>query len=314
MNKENIKLREKNLELTEKIQKLESCTDDNDLSMKVTRRQFFGRMAAIGAATAAGYSYTRYIEPRWLEVNHEKLAKGKLHKHQGIKILHLSDFHASSTIPYELINKAIGLGLQENPDIICLTGDYITTKLHNQKNYQKILVQLPKVAPTFACIGNHDGGTWAGKHGGYKDISKVSNLLRSSDIQVLVNQRQNITVKQTKIQIVGLGDLWAEELKAESVLDNKRKDDSPIIVLSHNPDSKDALIHFDWDLMLCGHTHGGQLKIPILGATPFAPVKDHSMVEGLHFWFERYIHITRGVGNVYGMRFNCRPQVSVIIT
>ena len=62
--------------------------------------------------------------------------------------------------------------------------------------------------------------------------------------------------------------------------------------------------------MLCGHTHGGQFKIPFLNWTPFAPVQDHSMVEGLHSWKKRQIHITRGVGNLWGVRLNCRPEVS----
>ena len=85
----------------------------------------------------------------------------------------------------------------------------------------------------------------------------------------------------------------------------------PIIVLSHNPDSKDILGDYPWDMMLCGHTHGGQLYLPILG-TPFAPVKDHRYVHGLKAWNDRLIHTTSGIGNLFGMRFNCRPEVSLL--
>ena len=64
--------------------------------------------------------------------------------------------------------------------------------------------------------------------------------------------------------------------------------------------------------MLCGHTHGGQFKVPFLNFTPFAPVSDHSMVEGLHSWKGRQIHVTRGVGNLWGIRLNCRPEISLL--
>jgi uncharacterized protein len=63
--------------------------------------------------------------------------------------------------------------------------------------------------------------------------------------------------------------------------------------------------------MVCGHTHGGQIRLPLLG-TPFAPVIDMRYVEGLHPWNDRQIYITRGVGNLHGLRFNCPPQVSLL--
>ena len=169
-------------------------------------------------------------------------------------------------------------------------------------------------APAYACVGNHDGGRWAVSHaGGYKDHTTVEKMLAASGIRVLFNQNELVTLKKQEIEIVGLGDLWAGNLAPEKVLMTTRKVQRPIIVLSHNPDSKEALAQYDWDLMLCGHTHGGQLKVPFTGSTPFAPVRDHHFVEGLHIWNNRHIHITRGVGNLHGLRFNCRPQVSLLI-
>ena len=64
--------------------------------------------------------------------------------------------------------------------------------------------------------------------------------------------------------------------------------------------------------MLAGHTHGGQFRIPFVNFAPFAPVKDLSMTEGLHSSHGKPIFITRGVGNVYGVRINCRPEVSLL--
>jgi hypothetical protein len=82
-------------------------------------------------------------------------------------------------------------------------------------------------------------------------------------------------------------------------------------LLAHNPDSKDILGAYPWDLMLCGHTHGGQVRLPIVGPA-FAPVRDKRYVEGLKPWNDRLIFVTRGVGNYVGVRFNCRPEVSLL--
>jgi len=68
---------------------------------------------------------------------------------------------------------------------------------------------------------------------------------------------------------------------------------------------------YPWDVVLCGHTHGGQIWIPGLGA-PFAPVEDKRYIAGLYPWSNRWMHITKGVGNIWGLRFNCRPEISLL--
>jgi hypothetical protein len=109
-----------------------------------------------------------------------------------------------------------------------------------------------------------------------------------------------------------LGDLWAHEFDAAKAFGGKNASlDLPRIMLSHNPDTKDRLVQDNWDLMLSGHTHGGQIELPFLG-TPFAPVRDRRFVKGLHTWNGRLIHVSKGVGSVYGIRINCRPEVSLI--
>ena len=86
---------------------------------------------------------------------------------------------------------------------------------------------------------------------------------------------------------------------------------SLVVLLAHNPDSKDILGAYPWDLMLSGHTHGGQVIVPFDGPR-FAPVEDKRYVAGLKPWGTRQIHVSRGVGNVGGVRFRCRPEVSLL--
>jgi predicted MPP superfamily phosphohydrolase len=89
------------------------------------------------------------------------------------------------------------------------------------------------------------------------------------------------------------------------------KGDTLRILLNHNPDAKDLVRSYEWDLMLCGHTHGGQVCLPFIGA-PFAPVRDKRYLHGLYAWNKRWLHISSGVGNLHGIRFNCRPEVSLL--
>ena len=136
----------------------------------------------------------------------------------------------------------------------------------------------------------------------------------NSRIKLLHNQRESIYLKGQILSISGVGDLWSKTCLPQKCLppQTSQSNSGPSIVLCHNPDAKEILDSYKWDLMLCGHTHGGQFKVPFLNFTPFAPVSDHSMVEGLHSWKGRQIHVTRGVGNLWGIRLNCRPEISLL--
>jgi uncharacterized protein len=255
--------------------------------------------------------YTRFLEPSWLEVKQHQVPFFST-PGPTIKILHLSDLHYSKVVPLDFILKSLTLGLKHKPDLICLTGDYITGKILDFKNYQELLSQFSEKLPTYACLGNHDYPSWGKlpRPANTKGLKPMAALFKLSGIQLLHNQSKKIQVKGRTFQIVGLGDWWRNLCRPETAfaqVDSK----IPSLVLSHNPDSKEALADYPWNLMLCGHTHGGQIKLPFFGAL-HAPVKDWGYLEGLKPWGKRWIHTTRGVGNLHGIRFNCRPEVSLI--
>lgn len=278
----------------------------------ITRRNAIYAMLGIVSCPIIGFTYMERIEPRWLEVKRRKLRADKSLLPPGLRMMHLSDLHAEGDETFEIIQKAVDLSIRENPDIIFLTGDYVTSHQDQWDRYSEILKLLSKQAPTFASLGNHDGGYWAGKHGGYKDVSLVQACLEKAGIGLLKNEREWLTIRNERICIVGLGDLWNSQCLPQKALDKQGWGIKPTIVLSHNPDSKDHLQPYHWQTMLSGHTHGGQLIIPFTGQTPFAPVKDQQFVQGLHIWGDRYIHVTKGVGSIAGIRLNCRPDVSLL--
>jgi predicted MPP superfamily phosphohydrolase len=224
----------------------------------------------------------------------------------------LSDLHSSPFVPLSTIEHAISIGLAARPDIVCITGDFVTiNESFDPAAYTRVLRRVAAAAPTFAVLGNHDGGIWGLAKGGSPDHRRVNQLIEESGIELLHNRPKRLAVASKEFVLTGVGDFWSEEIdgaRAFSGVDERL----PVILLAHNPDSKDMLPRHPWDLMLSGHTHGGQVLLPFMGPS-FAPVVDGRYVAGLKPWGDRQIYVTRGVGNIYGVRFRCRPEVSLLL-
>jgi predicted MPP superfamily phosphohydrolase len=276
------------------------------MNKRLSRRRFWSAVCVGGLGTAA---YMRWCESDWLQVGRHHVTVDPASP--PVRILHMSDFHASPVVSLNQIHEAINLGLRLKPDLVCLTGDFITSKYDHFDEFGQLLKRLSNAAPAFACLGNHDGGRWSAGRG-YADTLKVERMLSDAGVTLLRNGSATLDVNGRRLQLVGVGDLWAEDLDASKAFRGIQETlGETIVVLSHNPDSKSQMQQYPWDLMLCGHTHGGQLWIPLIGA-PFAPVRDKRFVKGLRRWNDRWIHVTKGVGNLHGLRLNCPPEVSLL--
>lgn len=274
------------------------------------RRLLIAGATLLGGGLAAA-GYTRWWEPGWFEINRRPVPLGG---GPSVRLLQLSDLHASPAVPLELIARAVKLGLAERPDVVCLTGDFITKRFSRWADYAGVLRPLAQGRPVFASLGNHDGGKWAARprYAGEPTTAAVRACLERAGIQCLVNQSATVRVRGRSLRFVGLGDLWAEETDPERAFAGAGGDRAAgTVVLSHNPDSKERLASFPWELILCGHTHGGQLGWFGLDRV-LAPVRDKRFLRGLHRWNDRWLHVTKGVGNLHGVRLGCRPEVSVL--
>src|SRR5687767_4806207 len=142
--------------------------------LKISRRRFLGGVfvAALGAA-----GYARFIEAERLQKSFATVPFFNGRK-PPLKLLHLSDLHASPIVSLDYIQKAIIAGLEWKPDLICVTGDFITRTFEDPAAYTGILQQLSATAPTFASLGNHDGGKWAVNEGGYEGVEWISHVLQ----------------------------------------------------------------------------------------------------------------------------------------
>ncbi len=269
----------------------------------MTRRTLIG--AALGAA-GAGLAYPTLLEPRWLEVTHKNVPFPA-----GIRIAHLTDLHYSWAVPLSLIEDAIALALAAKPDLICITGDFVTHgKDFDAPAYTRLFQKLTARVPVYASLGNHDGGKWGANHRGLPTHQTVDRILEEGGVTLLHNRAVRLEGNRGSFHLAGVGDYWAQEVDGEQALRGIPAG-SPTVLLSHNPDSKEVLQQHRWDLMLSGHTHGGQVIVPFRGPI-YAPVKDFGYVAGLNPFLDRMIHTSRGVGSLGSVRFRCRPEVSIL--
>ncbi len=269
-----------------------------------TRRRF---LQASAAAALTGF-YTWRIEPHWLEIVYRDLLIAHLPPTLvGKRLVQLSDIHIGPQVDDGYIAKTFEHVAALQPDIVVHTGDLVSSWRDNVPIAQasRLLEKFPHGRlGTTAILGNHDYGP------AFTDANialRVEAVLAEAGISVL----RNTQVEIAGLQIVGLDDLWAGRFVPETAfksVDLAR----PALVLSHNPDTCDLS---GWGgyrgCILSGHTHGGQCKPPFL-PPPLLPVKNRRYTSGeFELADGRRLYISRGIGHLLQVRFNCRPEVTV---
>lgn len=252
---------------------------------------------------------------------------GLLPSLEGTKLIQLSDFHYDGLrLSEELLDRAIEVSNQENPDLILLTGDYVTDDPTPIDKLALKLKSLKSRAGIHACLGNHDIYLRHSK-------KRVTDALNSAGVCVLWNAIA--TPLGEDLPIVGLADYWSREFFPASVME-KLDPQTPRIVLSHNPDTAAILQKWRVDLQLSGHTHGGQITIPGIGAAPILieqlrqhlPKSLHSTIpflktcsrvvkhwqwaQGWHQVGRNQLYVNRGLGTYPPGRLFCPPELTVI--
>lgn len=232
---------------------------------------------------------------------------------RGLKIAQISDLHyGPSNADEKYFDLAINMIHSQKPDLIVLTGDYYQWDPDYIDGLPRILSQLSAPLGTYGIFGNHDyGACYPGKT---KCDPFDHNVLRESfarhGIPLLGNEVRSLNFRGEKFNLVGLHDLWSGMFDPTEAFREVDKS-LPTFVLSHNPDTIDLVEH-EFDLMLSGHVHGGQVSFPIIG--PLAvPVKDRRRRRGLHHITDRKkLYVNRGLGFNFRLRINSPPEVTLI--
>ena len=245
---------------------------------------------------------------------------------QGTKLAQLSDLHYDGKgLSEEMLQEAIAATNEAEPDLILLTGDYVTDDPSPIHDLALGLKHLESHIGIYAAIGNHDNYVPEAR-------AEITNALEAIGIRVLYNEI--VYPLGDDLALVGLADFWSGDFQPEII--TAIAPDIPRIVLSHNPDTARILQKWRVDLQLSGHTHGGQVVIPGIGPVPqfLKPVRRmipsflrpwipymadcHQVVEhwewarGFHQVGSNYLYVNRGLGTYFPGRLFCSPEVTVI--
>lgn len=272
---------------------------------KSSRRKFLKLGLAVGTAIpllSAVDAFT--VEPHWFEVNRHEISIPNLPAElAGLTISHITDIHIGEHTTYEQAREIVRLSNAQNPDLVVMTGDYITKSTTQLDPLIELFRDLKSKHGIFAVLGNHDYAS---------NTARMKSLAKSADIELMGNEHRVLKIKGKKLCIAGVEDLWTKRTCLKTAMQNAPKN-TPKILLCHNPDFAESMPRdLEIDLMISGHTHGGQVKIPFIGPVVL-PINHKKYAEGLVQGPACKVFISRGLGMVgYPVRFNCKPEIPLL--
>lgn len=271
-----------------------------------TRRQFLAGAAALAASSALPRS-AKAEAPRGNAHEHFELTETDLHvpglnaAHHGLKVAQLSDLHIYDNTPDGRVIAAIRAVNAAQPDLVFLTGDFVTWSRAPIGHLPLVLGGL--AAPTYAVLGNHDH---------YVDAKAVTEKLHGLGYAVLQNQNTVVRAKGADLTLVGVDDSGTKHDDVPQALKGVAARGTRL-VLAHNPPTANKLPAGAGLTCFSGHTHGGQMMIPLL--TPLLMrVARQPYVRGLYPVNGNLLYVNRGLGfgaGSHAPRIGSDPEVSI---
>lgn len=232
---------------------------------------------------------------------------------KGLKIAQISDLHYGPTNKSaKFFNRTVDLILEQEPDLVFLTGDYYQWDPSYLEELPKILSRLSAPLGVYGVFGNHDyGACYPGTlYCDPFDHNTLKSHFGANGILMLTNESLKLSYNDQDFQLVGLHDLWSGFFDPEEAYQHANEK-LPTFLLSHNPDTA-VLVPQEYDLMFSGHVHGGQFSLPLVGPVA-VPVKNRHFRRGLHQLSQRkHLYINRGLGYTFRMRWNSPPEVTLL--
>ena len=222
---------------------------------------------------------------------------------EGYRIVQISDIHYYPITTLELVDQAVRMANGLKPDLILLTGDYVWHEVEVIFDLMPSLARLNARHGVYANLGNHD--LWT-------DVSVVTQAFEEVRMPLLVNQGLPITVGSDSLYIASLDDGWSGKPDLAAAMEYWPKN-APTVLLMHEPDladeySQDPRIN----LQLSGHSHGGQIRFPFVGAL-ITPYMSWKYPMGLYDVNGMWVYTNRGLGTTnIPLRVNCAPEITAL--
>ncbi len=277
-----------------------------------SRRRFLRRLGALAALPVAGGIYGTQIEPFWLSLTHRDIwLKGLPTSFDHFRLIQISDLHAG-LVPMDYLRRAVDLARRQNPDAVAMTGDLINHDPAALDEACDLLLRFE--CPVYQCLGNHDydpdssGNDGPVQQGVLAD--RIEKRMEGTSCHLLRNAATEVNRNGQSLWFVGLEDFYTNRFDPKAAFAAVGPQATKI-VLSHNPDTAPALDGYGADLILSGHTHGGQVRLPGIGAVVL-PITNRRFDQGLFQLRQGQLHVSRGLGYAQRIRFNCRPEIAIL--
>ena len=275
-----------------------------------SRRAFFRQTLKLGAhlgiASAGSLGYGSMVEPYWLDLRRLEVPLPHLDPAlDGLRLVQLSDLHLEPHTTADQIHHAVGRTLALKPDLILLTGDFVTNSNRSIGRLAEILAQLHAPLGVYASLGNHD--VW-------HDGARIARTLSAQKIPVLRNDGIDLPVSRGRLHLAGLDSVWAGRPSLKDTL-RRWQPGQPLILMAHEPDSIDqTAARGITGLQLSGHTHGGQVCLPFWPPVAMRlPKFGRNYVAGSYTVGGMQLYVNRGIGCVgLPIRFSCPPEITEI--
>jgi predicted MPP superfamily phosphohydrolase len=226
----------------------------------------------------------------------------------GLRLAQISDIHMGGWMNPNRLQQVADIVKRERPDLLLITGDFLLGHQFSNTEKQAILDLIPILSslaesiPSFAVLGNHDYWT---------SSEAIRQMLFTCGITDLTNTVFTLTREKASLHLCGVDDIWSGNARLDKVI-AKLDDDSAAILLAHEPDFADvSAATGKFDLQVSGHTHGGQVNLPVFGP-PVRPYLGQKYPIGLYKIRDMFQYTNRGVGMArLPVRFNCPPEISI---
>ena len=263
-----------------------------------------GAAALLGAAGIGAYA--TLIEPRWIQVTRPEVRIPGLDPAlAGLRIALLTDLHAGGAADLRLVRRAARLALAERPHLIALAGDFAADDAAGFAAVLDALASLRAPLGVYAVPGNHDYTVGI--------VAWHAELRRYPQITNLTNAARTVEVGGKRVCIAGVDDFYEGTPRLDALPPPAERDFT--ILLAHGPDQAEQLRRSGdaIDLVLSGHTHGGQVRVPGAGAVINSAEHDDLYEAGLRRRPWTQVYTSRGLGTVHlPIRLFCRPEVAVL--
>ena len=221
----------------------------------------------------------------------------------GYRIAFLTDTHIASFMRRGFYREVVAQVARFDPDLILLGGDFVTWERHIPLMAELLLTDLSARDGVYAVLGNHD--YWANADG-------VVAAMTARGVRFLINRSIPIQRGDDFIALAGIDEIYRGEPDLDTTF--ARADPQvPCIAISHHPDIVDILQDRKIDLLLCGHTHGGQIRFPFFGSVVVPSRHEARYASGFHRAENVLLYVSRGLGAIPPLRILCKPEVATFV-